>query len=141
MTPSAKVPENQLTTKEFSQRCGKPVATVQKWLRSGKLTGTKIGNRWYISLAELDRISAIDGVPSPSAKPVDVGKTEAEGAAVTPAPTYSVAEFSALTYLTEIGVQRWLKSGRLVGERASDGSWAVRAESLELPHLRHLIRS
>jgi hypothetical protein len=51
-----------------------------------------------------------------------------------------VAEFSALTYLTETGVLRWLKSGRLLGENASDGSWTVKAESLELPHLRHLIR-
>jgi excisionase family DNA binding protein len=136
MTPPAKVSESQLTTKEFSQRCGKPVATVQKWLRSGKLAGAKIGNRWYISASELDRVSTND-----RQAPTAAGRAEAEGAPATPGTRYSVAEFSALTYLTELGVQRWLKSGRLVGEQAGDGSWTVRAESLELPHMRHLIRS
>ena len=115
-------PNNLLTTKEFAQRSGHPMKTVQKWLRNGKLNGTKIGNRWYISPAELS------------------GPTTDEGSSAPAAASYSVAEFSALTYLTETGVLRWLKCGRLMGERAEDGSWTVKAESLELPQLRHLIR-
>jgi predicted site-specific integrase-resolvase len=117
------------------------MATVQKWLRSGKLNGTKIGNRWYISPTELSRLSTIDDAAAAPAKTAGSSKPAAGGETASPKTTYSVAEFSALTYLTETGVQRWLKSGRLVGERASDGSWMVRGESLELPHLRHLIRS
>lgn len=140
MTPPDKVSESQLTTKEFSQRCGKPVATVQKWLRSGKLKGTKIGSRWYIAPTELTRLStneSISAAPSTTAAP---RSSEAKAPNRSPESAYTVAEFSALTYLTELGVQRWLKSGRLVGKQARDGSWMVKAESLELPHLRHLIR-
>jgi excisionase family DNA binding protein len=141
MTPPDKVSESQLTTKEFSQRCGRPVATVQKWLRSGKLKGTKIGSRWYIAPSELTRLSKNEptsAAPSTSAAP---RSSEAKTQNRSPESAYTVAEFSALTYLTELGVQRWLKSGRLVGQQARDGSWMVKAESLELPHLRHLIRA
>lgn len=135
-------PENLLTTKEFSKRSGKPISTVQKWLRSGKLNGTKIGNRWYISPSELSGPTTHDSrsataPPQPSvAAPME--KIE-EGDPQT-RRSYSVAEFSALTYLTETGVLRWLQGGRLIGERTADGSWTVKAESLELPHLRHLVR-
>jgi predicted site-specific integrase-resolvase len=134
--------ENLLTTKEFSERSGKPMATVQKWLRGGKLSGTKIGNRWYISPAELSALTSDSGASAPESRRVTAAPLNTKSTAER-APTgrsYSVAEFSALTYLTETGVRRWLKSGRLVGVQASDGSWTVNAESLELPHLRHLIR-
>jgi hypothetical protein len=142
MTTPDKETENLLTTKEFSERSGKPMATVQKWLRTGKLNGTKIGNRWYIAPSELSRPAADGGASAPTARQdttapqkavPEVGNTQA-------ARRYTVTEFSALTYLTETGVRRWLQSGRLIGERASDGSWTVNGESLDLPHLRHLIR-
>ena len=131
--------ENLLTTKEFSERSGKPMGTIQKMLRSGKLTGTKIGNRWYIAPSELTRLAADGDAPpvkAPAAKSTE--KDSAEDAAAR--SLYNVAEFAALTYLTELGVARWLQQGRLTGERAGDGSWRVKAESLELPHLKHLIR-
>lgn len=123
--------DTQLTTKAFSDRSGIPMATVQKWLRSGKLTGTKIGNRWYISPAELTRIEDASPSPPPADHPPE-GLKDAE--------RFSVAEFSALTYLTEVGVQRWLRAGRLEGHVAEDGSCWVSAGSLRLPHMRHLIR-
>ena len=140
MTPPANVTETQMTTKEFSERCGKPLATIQKWLRSGKLNGTKIGNRWYIAPTELSRLTAThsdSAAPTESAMP---RKGQPTAATVSKAKTYSVSEFSALTYLTEVGVERWLQSGRLLGERTREGEWRIKAVSLELPHLRHLVR-
>jgi hypothetical protein len=135
-------PENLLTTKEFSQRSGKPMATVQKWLRSGKLSGTKIGNRWYLSPSQLSCLESDKGgsIQAAHKDTTAAPKVKTESKKALAATSYSVSEFSALTYLTETGVLRWLKSGRLVGQRASDGSWTVKAESLDLPHLRHLIR-
>jgi predicted site-specific integrase-resolvase len=140
MTPPNKVSESQLTTKEFSHRCGKPVATVQKWLRSGKLKGTKIGSRWYIAPSELTRLSTSESTSAAPTTAATPRSSEAKAPIRSPGSTYTVEEFSALTYLTQTGVRRWLRNGRLVGERARDGSWMVKAESLELPHLRHLIR-
>ncbi len=57
-----------------------------------------------------------------------------------PKNTYSVAEFSAMTYLTDFGVLDWLKKGRLKGIRNEDGEWRVDAVSLELPNLKRLLR-
>ncbi|MEJ2640784.1 MAG: helix-turn-helix domain-containing protein [Desulfosarcinaceae bacterium] len=135
-------PENLLTTKEFSKRSGKPISTVQKWLRSGKLSGTKIGNRWYISPSELSDPTTKDSRSAAAPRQTSVAAPTEKTGGGDPQTrmSYSVAEFSALTYLTETGVLRWLQSGRLIGERTADGSWTVKAESLDLPHLRHLIR-
>lgn len=123
-----------LSTKAFSERSGIPMSTLQKRLRNGKLTGTKKNRHWYIPESELARISTPPNTPQNNApKPKQKAGTLPQ--------TYSVAEFSALTYLTELGVRNFLKKGRLLGERTEDGSWIVKAESLDLPHLRHLIRS
>ena len=124
--------ETLLSTKEFSERSGINTSTLQSWLRSGKLKGTKKNRRWYIPESELSGLAT-----SPTAAPSAAPKPKKAGAS---SRRYSVAEFSALTYLTEVGVQRFLQNGRLLGERAEDGSWSVRAESLELPHMSHLIR-
>ena len=51
--------------------------------------------------------------------------------------TFSVAEFSEITYLTQKGVNDWLKQGKLNGEK---GNWLVDAESLQLPFMKKLIR-
>lgn len=125
--------DTPLSTKTFSERSGIPTSTLQKWLRNGKLTGTKNNRRWYIPESELARISTPPNTPHNDA-PKPEPKTGASP------QTYSVAEFSALTYLTEFGVRNFLKDGRLLGELAEDGSWIVKAESLDLPHLSHLIR-
>ncbi|UCH22120.1 MAG: hypothetical protein JSU83_02390 [Deltaproteobacteria bacterium] len=54
--------------------------------------------------------------------------------------TYSVAEFSARTYLTEFGVMDWLKKGRLRGTQDENGQWRVDDANLELPGIKHLLR-
>ena len=54
--------------------------------------------------------------------------------------TFSVAEFSEMTYLTEKGVNDWLKQGKLNGEKNEKGDWLVDAASLQLPFMKKLIR-
>ncbi len=54
--------------------------------------------------------------------------------------TYSVEDFSKMTYLTEYGVTNWLKKGWLIGKQKNTGEWRVRASSLELSRMRKLIR-
>lgn len=125
--------ETLLSTKEFSERSGIPTSTLQKWLRGAKLTGTKKNRRWFIPESELMRLS------TPSKTPLSDVPNPGNNAGAS-SRVFSVAEFSAMTYLTELGVRHFLKSGRLLGDRADDGSWTVRAESLKLPHLKHLIR-
>ncbi|MBW2589982.1 MAG: hypothetical protein JRD71_04570 [Deltaproteobacteria bacterium] len=61
----------------------------------------------------------------------------------TPAQTkksFSVAEFSEMTYLTLKGVNGWLKQGKLKGEKDEKGNWLVDATSLQLPFIKKLIR-
>ena len=54
--------------------------------------------------------------------------------------TYSVSEFSAMTYLTDFGVMDWLKKGRLRGIRDENGDWRVDSSNLELPNIKRLLR-
>ncbi|MDJ0780561.1 MAG: helix-turn-helix domain-containing protein [Desulfosarcinaceae bacterium] len=142
MTNPNKPPENLLTTKEVAQRTGKSMATVQKWLRSGKLRGSKIGNRWFIAPSELPAAATSSDAPTPSvaSRAATSDAPTADEIAASRAMDFSVEEFCRRTYLTEIGVLRFLQTGRLLGDRSGDGSWRVKAESLDLPHLRHLIR-
>jgi hypothetical protein len=53
---------------------------------------------------------------------------------------FSVAEFSAMTYLTEYGVMEWLKQGRLKGQQDEKGSWQVDAANLEVADVKRLVR-
>ena len=54
--------------------------------------------------------------------------------------TYSVEEFSRLTFLTPSGVRKYLKEGILNGTRNADGQWRIGAENLENDLIRHLVR-
>jgi hypothetical protein len=54
--------------------------------------------------------------------------------------TYSVTEFSGLTYLTEYGVLEFLKKGRLQGVKDEKGQWRLGADNLQNPGMRYLIR-
>jgi hypothetical protein len=53
---------------------------------------------------------------------------------------FSVAEFSAMTYLTEYGVMQWLKEGRLTGQQDEKGAWQVDAANLEVPDVKRFVR-
>lgn len=54
--------------------------------------------------------------------------------------TFSVVEFSEMTYLTLKGVNEWLNQGKLKGEKDENGNWLVDAASLQLPFMKKLIR-
>ena len=54
--------------------------------------------------------------------------------------TFSVVEFSEITYLTIKGVNEWLKQGKLKGQKDAKGKWLVDAASLQLPFMKKLIR-
>ena len=54
--------------------------------------------------------------------------------------TFSVVEFSEITYLTIKGVNEWLKQGKLKGQKDAKGKWLVDAASLQLPFMEKLIR-
>ena len=54
--------------------------------------------------------------------------------------TFSVVEFSEMTYLTLRGVNEWLNLGKLKGEKDENGNWLVDAASLQLPFMKKLIR-
>lgn len=44
-----------LTVEEVAQRLRYRPATIQSWLRQGKLRGKKIGKEWRIALADLQQ--------------------------------------------------------------------------------------
>ena len=121
-----------LTTKEFASRSGMTVAQVTKLLRENKIRGEKQSGRWMIPANALK----IGVSPSPPAK------TKAKQPAQTArkSATYSLSEFSAMTYLTEAGVVRWLKEGRLQGHQSPGGEWQIDAASLENPFVKNLLR-
>jgi hypothetical protein len=82
-------------------------------------------------------------VPKKSKKtPATVKKTAAEPKKTTTRlkKTFSVVEFSKMTYLTEKGVNDWLKQGKLNGGQDGKGNWLVDAASLQLPFMKKLIR-
>ena len=78
----------------------------------------------------------------PKKAPAKAKKTAAEPKKTTTRSkkTFSVAEFSEMTYLTEKGVNEWLKQRRLKGEKDEKGNWLVDSASLQLPFLKKLIR-
>jgi hypothetical protein len=54
--------------------------------------------------------------------------------------TYSVAEFSAMTYLTDFGVTDWLKKGRIKGVQDETGEWRIDAANLGITNIKRLLR-
>ncbi|MBC2733404.1 MAG: helix-turn-helix domain-containing protein [Desulfobacteraceae bacterium] len=119
-----------LTTKEFASRSGMTVAQVTKLLRENKIRGEKQSGRWMIPASALNT----GDTPSPPAKAKKPAQTIRKSAA------YSLSEFSAMTYLTEAGVVRWLKEGRLQGHQSPGGEWQIDAASLENSYVKNLLR-
>ena len=123
-----------LTAKEFASRSGLAVTQVTKMLREKKLAGEKQSGKWMIPASALKSLGeSTSAAPAkPPAKPAQTAGN---------ATVYSVSEFSAMSYLTETGVLRWLKQERLKGTLTPSGEWQVDAASLELPYIKHLLRS
>ena len=51
-----------------------------------------------------------------------------------------MAEFVAMTYLTEFGVREWLRKGLITGQQGADGEWEIDAANLEATHVKRLVR-
>ena len=54
--------------------------------------------------------------------------------------SYSVDEFSKMTFLTPFGVKEWLRKGILRGSQTSSGDWRVDGSSLNLDPVKRLLR-
>jgi len=77
--------------------------------------------------------------PAPKAEP----GAPAASSRPEPSPaekTYSIPEFSAMTYLTEKGVSEWLKTGRLQGIKSDTGEWRVLDSNFQVPDISRLAR-
>ena len=76
------------------------------------------------------------------AKKSDSPKKEKQVAAKQKAKlkTYTVTEFSDMTYLTKHGVTEWLKQGLLAGQQNENGEWLIDATNLDVPNVKRLVR-
>ncbi len=132
-------PKALMSTQEFAQKAGVSPSTVSKWLRAGKITGTKQGRKWLISMEQLNQIGASKSnttaaestAPPQPAKPT--GKSPS-------GQTYTIEKFSEITYLTPFGVERYVKEGRLTATLDASGKTAIAASNLEDPNIQRLLR-
>ena len=147
--------DRQLTSSEFASKAGMTTSSVTKMIREGKIKAEKKSGKWMISPDQL-KSEAVQGSSKSGKKSAVPQKAKAAGkkaAVKKPAPVkknrpaeskagkmYTVAEFAAMTYLTEFGVTEWLKIGRLTGRQATGGDWQVDAASLELADVKRLVR-
>lgn len=134
-----------LTTQQFAKKAGVSANTVSKWIRGGKIEAEKKGGKWLIPAAEVDKAVARSpkmippnkAAAAPAQKKPDTAQPSLSKAG---AKSYSIKEFSSLTYLTEFGVEKWLKEGRLIPARDASGQPRVDASSLDVPAVKRLVR-
>jgi excisionase family DNA binding protein len=124
------------TTQQFAQQAGLSASTISNWLRSGKLKGIKQGRKWMIPA---DQLATVQKAASPSAEK-KASPAPADSESSNASKSYSISEFAAMTYLTELGVQRWLQAKRLEGIRQADGKLRVTAANLDKPEVVRLLR-
>jgi len=128
-------PKEMLTSQKFADRAGVSTSTVSKWLKSGKVKGVKQNGRWMISADQLAGI-----VPSKSIKPLAETVSVNNSNPTSSRRTYSIEEFSTMTYLTVYGVERFLKEGRLSGHKDEAGKWSVDHTNVERLDIQRLLR-
>lgn len=129
--------DRTLTTAQFSQMSGITIATTTRMLRQGKLHGEKRNGKWAINPGELQH-PAVVAQTGPKKSSADLGPIV--DAPVTAGKSYHVETFAEMTYLTEHGVRRWLRTGRLSGSIDSNRKGLVDATNLDRPEFKHLIR-
>lgn len=134
--------QDLMTTQEFAEKAGLTPSTVSKWLRSGKLKGEKIGGKWMIPADQgIKKGTSASNRPQASKSiAVEPKASEKPHQDKSQAHVYTVEEFASMTYLTPFGVQLWLKTGRLTGQRDASGHWAVDASNLESTAVQRLLR-
>ena len=125
-----------MTAGEFAKAAGVSAARISKLIRDGKLKATKEGARWMISQNQLDakvvRELKRTSKPAPAVQAVPETRPAEK--------TYTIAEFAAMTYLTEKGVAEWLKTGRIKGIQKETGEWRVLASNFLEPDISRLVR-
>lgn len=124
------------TTQQFARQAGLSASTISNWLRSGKLKGIKQGRKWMIPA---DQLATVQQAASPPAEK-EAYPAPADSESSNASNSYSISEFTAMTYLTELGVQRWLQAKRLEGVRQADGELRVTAANLDKPEVVRLLR-
>jgi predicted site-specific integrase-resolvase len=128
-----------LSTREFAQKAGVSTGTVSKWLRQGTISGEKTNGKWSISVAELSKVTPDAGKPSTATQPpapVRSGTSAKTGSG----KSFTIQEFSDMTYLTPWGVQTWLKQGRLKATVDAAGQIRVDGSNLDHPDIKRLLR-
>jgi hypothetical protein len=78
--------------------------------------------------------------PVKPSKPDSPQKGRIESPPKAGAKSLSLPDFSRLTYLTDYGVEEYLKTGRLRGSKDAQGNWRIDADNLDDPRIKHLIR-
>ena len=130
-----------LTTQAFAEKAGISKSTVSKWLRDGKIKGKKVGKKWMIPSDQLTNTKkSASKAPAPAKKTSTASGALAEKAIRTGGRTYTVKEFSEMTYLTEFGVEKWLREGRLKGTKDGTGIWTIDTGNLDIPDVQRLLR-
>lgn len=125
-----------LTTQEFAKKAGVSTSTVSKWIRTDKIKGQKKSGKWIIPASELSKVGS-----SATKKTAPAKKAASTPKAPKPSgKSLSIADFSKMTFLTEYGVTKWLKEGKLIGTTDSSGQTMVDSSSLEQPHVKRLLR-
>ena len=141
--------EQFLTTKEFASRTGISTSSVTRLIKDGKLKAEKKSGKWLIDPGQLNSkaVKALNKPAKPAAgkkaaakKPEPLKKDKPQQQRQTGVKTYTLAEFVAMTYLTEFGVKEWLKQGRLTGRQGAGGQWEIDAANLDLSDVKRLIR-
>jgi hypothetical protein len=126
----------ELTTRQFSSLTGLSVPVITRLLRQGRIQGVKASGKWMIPENQLHAEAVAQKGRSAPAGP----RPRKSVPSKPKRRAFSVREFAAMTYLTETGIDRWLKSGRLEGHKGENGEWAVDAANLENPDIKRLIR-
>ena len=139
--------KNRLSTSEFASKVGIGTSKVSRLIREGKIKAEKISGRWMIPPDQLNAKAvqkATKGTKaSPkvkTAKPAPKKEKDAKTKVAGTKKMLSIAEFAAMTYLTERGVGEWLRQGRLAGQQNDKGEWQIEARNLELPDVKRLLR-
>ena len=131
---------NLMSTRELSTLTGLSISKITNMLRSGKIKGEKKSGKWRIYKNDL-RNQFPNLTPSNKSSEIRTQtmgengpKPSASGASL------SISEFSKLTYLTNFGVLSFIKKGILKGFQDEHGDWRIKADALNSPNIKHLIR-
>jgi excisionase family DNA binding protein len=68
--------EDELTVRQAARRVGRAEETVRRWIWSGRLPARKLGNVYYVRVADVDALSTGGSIPRPRAEPTRLTMSE-----------------------------------------------------------------